>query len=306
MNSMVLTLSLLLPAGLCAQSASTEYRAWVSAYEKGDHSRAYDVGFAFYHGIYGAPHDYRKAAEWFSKAAEKGSAPAAVMLGDMYSNGKGVKADAAAAAGWYRRAADKDYAQGQAKLAGAYYNGEGVKRDMAAAALLYGKACESGQEGAPCSRLGQMYMLGEGVKPDHQQALEFLLRADSLGDKGAQVHVAEIYRAGLGSKPDLAKAADWLRRGANLGDPVAMKRLAEAYSAGEGVNRDYTEAYRWLSVVTAGDHDPAAEKMLESVSGRLKPGELASAKQKAAESVKKFVTKEDRDNKEYVKKLKGR
>jgi TPR repeat protein len=85
-----------------------------------------------------------------------------------------------------------------------------------------------------------------------------------------------------------------------------MNNLAEAYAAGDLVERDYTEAYRWLAVLTAKSNEVTTENLMASISKKMSQSEMASARAKAAESVKKYVTEEDRENKEYMKTLKGR
>ena len=64
----------------------------------------------------GVPQDFAKAAEWFRKAAEQGSARACCYLGGMYSAGLGVSEDYANAAEWFRKAADLGDALGGARL----------------------------------------------------------------------------------------------------------------------------------------------------------------------------------------------
>lgn len=58
-----------------------------------------EVGFAYYYGR-GVEQDYKKAAEWFRKAGEKGNVRAQEMLGSMYYFGKGVEQDLAQSAKW--------------------------------------------------------------------------------------------------------------------------------------------------------------------------------------------------------------
>ncbi len=62
---------------------------------KGDNNQSnHNMGMLYYLGKKGVPVDYKKAAEWFSKAAANGFAPSQYALAVMYLNGDGVPQDA--------------------------------------------------------------------------------------------------------------------------------------------------------------------------------------------------------------------
>jgi TPR repeat protein len=90
----------------------------------------YDFGF-------GVPKDDKRALEWYVKAAQHGSAPAARAVGEFYRRGRGVKADAAQALRWYRQAADGDDLRAQYQLAQMYFDGTGVMRDYVTAYMWF-------------------------------------------------------------------------------------------------------------------------------------------------------------------------
>ena len=57
-------------------------------------------------------------------------------------------------------------------------------------------------------------------------------------------------------------------------------RLAELYSKGKGVKRDFIEAYMWIAV--AGSlGDPDALEKLQSLSAKMKKGDLLEAQARA-------------------------
>src|SRR5690606_40942624 len=64
----------------------------------------------------GVAKDYKKAVEWYQKAAEKGNADAQFNLGVMYKNGNGVAKDYKKAVEWYQKAAEKGNANAQFNL----------------------------------------------------------------------------------------------------------------------------------------------------------------------------------------------
>ena len=288
------------------KASGPEYLGQIQKYEKGDRAAAYDVGLAYYHGISGAPLNYRKAQEWFAKAAGNGDLYAAVKLADMYASGQGIPVNRPEALKWYAKAAGAGNPEAQEKLGDMYYSGEMGKRYYAEAAKWYRKASENELSPGPFAKLGRIYTLGDGVKVDYPEALKWYLKADELGDKTAAACIADIYRSGMGMKKDPAKSYEWLLKGSLKGDAIAMRKLAEAYASGEGVNRNYAEAYKWLAVVTAKVNDASAEQLQAQVSKKLSVGELAGAKKQASALVNKYVTAKDRERKEYEKNLKGR
>lgn len=84
------------------------------------------IGQAFLLGS-GAPKDYGKAAEWYTRAAESGNREAQNELGFMYFVGKGVERDVEKGADYFLRAAYKGLAIAQYNVGIIYYTGNGFK-----------------------------------------------------------------------------------------------------------------------------------------------------------------------------------
>ena len=96
----------------------------------------------------GVEQDYKKAIEWYEKAAEQGYAKAQYNLGIIYHKGQGVEKDYVQAVMWYEKAAEQGDADAQYKLGLAYDTGFGVDYDESKAREWYEKAAEQGHEGA--------------------------------------------------------------------------------------------------------------------------------------------------------------
>ena len=62
------------------------------------------------HG-HGVDVDYKKAIEWYKKAAEQGLASAQFNLGNMYYHGQGVDMNYKKAIEWYEKAAKQGHAK---------------------------------------------------------------------------------------------------------------------------------------------------------------------------------------------------
>ena len=69
--------------------------------------------------------------------ADPGDGPAMTLIGELYSQGLGVRRDTAEAARWYKLAAERSDRQAIFALGNAKLKGEGVPRDRAGAAALF-------------------------------------------------------------------------------------------------------------------------------------------------------------------------
>ncbi|MGA2035768.1 MAG: tetratricopeptide repeat protein, partial [Thermoguttaceae bacterium] len=107
--------------------------------------------------------------------ANGGDAAAQVAVGEDYAAGQGVARDYKLAAEWYRRAADKGDIAEEMHLAALYRDGGGkyFPRDMVQAAAWYCKAAEQGDVTAQ-GILGTLYSVGQGVPLSYPDAYYWL------------------------------------------------------------------------------------------------------------------------------------
>jgi hypothetical protein len=120
--------------------------------------------------------------------ANGGDVAAQVSVGECYAEGnKGVARDYKLAAEWYQKAADKGDVAGQLHLAALYRDGgKGFPRDMVQAAAWYLKAADQGDVSAQAT-LGTLYSMGQGVEQDYVEAYYWLdLAAAVKGPKQEQ------------------------------------------------------------------------------------------------------------------------
>jgi TPR repeat protein len=119
--------------------------------------------------------------------ANGGDAAAQVTVGENYAAGTGVEQDYRLAADWYRKAAEKGDIAGQLHLAALYRDGgKGFERDMAQAAEWYLKAADQGDVSGQ-GMMGTLYSLGQGVEQNYVEAYYWLdLAAAVKGPKQAQ------------------------------------------------------------------------------------------------------------------------
>lgn len=259
---------------------------------------------------------YLTAIEEAEKAAAKGDPAAHTLLGEIYSNGLGVKMDMAAAAKWYEKGAALGDPNAQLAFGLMLNEGRGVKEDKTRAADFFEKAAKKGLASAQYNialvliegRVRKLNMrdavlwLEKAAAQDHAQALydlsgiyaqktgslhqpekakKFLKQAAVLGLSAAQLEYAIIQFNGKGVPKDQAAAINLLRSAADNGNPVAQNRLARIYADGAtGFPENPVEAGKWhLLARDAG----ASDFRLDVYMTRLTPEQRTKA-EKAAES----------------------
>jgi TPR repeat protein len=110
----------------------------------GDAEAMFELGKLLYagDGSFKEPNpsrDKAAAALWFAKAAQLGSAGAALFLGYMYDEGDGIPEDLAKAAYWLERAAEDGEKDAYPLVSQKYWRGEGIEKNYGKAA--YWAAC---------------------------------------------------------------------------------------------------------------------------------------------------------------------
>ena len=83
---------------------ATSLKIWLPQAEAGDAEAMYYVGQIYEKGL-GTQPDFKNAADWYRKAADKGFSAAAANLGSFYEQGLGVEKNEVEALNWYRKAA---------------------------------------------------------------------------------------------------------------------------------------------------------------------------------------------------------
>lgn len=123
----------------------------------------------------GIPQSYRKAREWYQKAADQGESYAEYFLGGLYENGQGVEQDARKAAELYQKSAEQNNVEGQKGLARLYQKGAGVLQDYVEALKWLDLAAISGEATAIEMRDSlARRMTPQGVAKAQQLARRFL------------------------------------------------------------------------------------------------------------------------------------
>lgn len=218
----------------------------------GDADAQFNLAVCYQAGA-GTRRNLKKAAYWFSQAAEQDDAESLYELGLCYDDGLGVSHSQKRAAACYEKAAKLGNVDAQCAIGYAYAGGMGVARNEALSAYWFGRSAEGGQAEAQFN-LAQCFADGEGVPQDDQKAFYWYSRAAEGGDVLARVNVAYYYIEGVGVEADEKHGFELLQHAAAQLPPDTPSEemvcyyciLAECYEAGKGVERDLKKAERIL------------------------------------------------------------
>lgn len=200
--------------------------------------------------------------------------PALTLIGELYSEGLGVRQSREEADRWFKLGSDAGDAQASFELGMAYMKGDGVEQDRAAAHEYFAKAADKNQAGA-LFYLGLMAMQGSGDGPDFATAAIYFRRAADLNNAEAQYALGLMYRNGNGVPQDEEKAAPLIKAAADNDNAAAMVEYGIMLFNGIGVEKDEAAAAR-LFIKAAGRNNPVAQDRAARlyVSGRGVPKDV--------------------------------
>ena len=180
---------------------------------------------------------------------------------------------------WQPLAAQED-ADAQYNLGVMYLKGQGVKQNFQEALVLFRSASERGDASAQFN-LGLMYHAGDGVQKDNRQAVAWFRKAARNGHAGAQYNLGVLNDAGLGVLQDYSKAAFWYRKAAEQGYAKAQTNLGVLHESGHGVPKSRVLAYALYDL--SAENDPSennvAAKNRSSLAGQLTTREQETARE---------------------------
>jgi TPR repeat protein len=118
--------------------------------------------------------------------------------------------------------------------------------DYATAMRLLGPIAEQGNDAAQFA-LATMYLNGQGVVQDNEQAARWLRRAADQGDAAAQYLLGHMYALGMGGPQNYVQAQLWIEKAADQGYADAQVSLGDIYYEGTGgVSQDFERAATWF------------------------------------------------------------
>ena len=149
--------------------------------------------------------------------------------------------------------------------------------DYAAALTEFTTVAEQGNEEAQLI-VGKMYMIGQGVEKNPEQAIKWFKAAATQGNADAQFFLGAMY---LLPQKDIAEGLRWLRLSADQGMQDAQYLLGMAYLKGQNFTLDFVQADMWLRLAAAQGGE-FYQTQLEKAEKQMTADQIAQAKALAA------------------------
>jgi TPR repeat protein len=114
--------------------------------------------------------DNAAAALWFRKAADQGDAIAEFLLGNQYTNGKGVPQGYNEAMIWFQRAAEQGHPVAKLFLGVMYAEGRGVPQDYVRTHMWFSLAAQGEQRAAKTLEMAEQIAEAQKLARDWKPA----------------------------------------------------------------------------------------------------------------------------------------
>lgn len=169
----------------------------------------------------------------------------------------------------FRLAAEAGDATAMLSLGFLYLHGEGVPANPQEAVRWLQPAAERGL--APAQHnLALAYYEGRGVTRNTAVAANYFESAALQGLADAQYNLGVLYSRGDGVLQDWARARFWHQKAAEQGVTDSQLALGVMHANGQGVPQDYAEAARWFAKAAAAGNT-RARRTLETAFGEPAP-----------------------------------
>lgn len=127
--------------------------------------------------------------------------------------------------------------------------------------------------------LARMFLMGQGVSRDPDQAMKWFRASANQGNADAQFFMGSYY---LLPRRDIPQGVKWLRLSAEQGNQDAQLLLGRTYADGSSeVPRDPVQGEMWLRLA-AKDNLPFYASQLAAAEQRMSPEEIQKGKALAA------------------------
>ena len=167
----------------------------------------------------------------------------------------------------------------QLALADIYIDGEIVPQNYEQALEWYRQAAQQGNAHAMYN-VGVFYDKGYGVDVDFEEASKWFRKAADNGFPAALYNIGIMYEYGQAVPKDYAKAHEYYLMAAEKGEPSAQFSLGLLYDKGLGVEKNYVTAYMWWEIT--GDGYIHARHNRESIATEMTPMQISEAKRLAS------------------------
>jgi uncharacterized protein len=235
----------------------------------------------------GVPQNKQQAVIWYQKAAEQGYCEAQYICGLMYFDGVGVPKDYEQAIKWFVKASEQGKFMASIKLGEIYEQGKAVPQDYQQAVKWFLKAVEQGNYDV--EHIRSMYNEGKCELQDYEKAVKLIHKKAEQGDEFAQFQLAGMYLYGNGVPKDHQQAINWYLKVVEQDGSsarISQYQLGRIYSEGAGVPQNYVEAYKWLILASLEPDEIFAKHYVEARDAlrlKMSPQQIAEAQRLAKE-----------------------
>lgn len=253
------------------QSPATPHAELEQIARSGNSDAQYRLGMRYFRGENNESPDPVRAAPWLRKAAESGHAQAALQLGLMHRDGRGVTRDPKLARIWFNAAANRGLAIARSALEDLYSRVDQEEFERMRVRAIRGDARAQYQ-------LGHWYRTGDGPVPaDADEASSWLRRAAQLGFAEAEYEYGMLLRNSPDSERSAEAALLYLKRAAGQGllkarvavQDIERERQRESITASAGL-RDLSRG-AFYEAAKAGDANAQYELGLMYFNGNAVP-----------------------------------
>ncbi len=132
------------------------------------------------------------------------------------------------------------------------------------------------------SKLGWLYLQGEGVKKNDEEALKWFQLAAAQHNAYAEYCLGFMYENGIGLRQDRARSVEFFKRAAEGGFAQAQFKMGQICEAGKWVVQDDIEAYKWFRLAVGGGETNAV-RFREATVSRLSAQQLDEGQRRVNE-----------------------
>lgn len=162
----------------------------------------------------------------------------------------------------------------QVTLGGMYISGQGVTQDYQQAVKWLKLAAEQGNTEAAYN-LGVFY---DTVEQNYPEAFKWYKIVAEQGDTDAQTNIGVMYELGQGVTQSYQEAFNWFEKAAKQGNVTAQANLGKMYYLGNGVTKNLSKSYMWLVIAKLNDSMSVPGNNLLAIEKEMSEAETEKAK----------------------------
>lgn len=221
-----------------ASDNSYQERLLFNAYDKNKASDQVSIGKRYFNGDV-FPKDYKKAFQWYKKAADQNDIQGILKVAECYKNGFGVDKDNQQAVNYLEKAAQKNNKEAMIAVSKMYVDGDGIPKNMNRGLYWKEKLAYNGDYDA------QKYVIAN-QSVEHERIIIGPIDARNIAVRN---HKEKNYKW----------AEFCIKRAIELGSSEAPLDYGLWLGKGEGVEKDYGKAEEYLTPFAEnGNKDAAA------------------------------------------------